>query len=145
MKLKLLVSALSIVLPVLACADSTITFDNQTANSPSTAKIYIGAAGPGPCSTSPMVQKMTGKSGITMPKETNVVTLTPQAITALCKNKICKADLYMNDSCSGTPLTTVTLPLGSMATISQEVAGAYRFTGLTDGVKMTCADGSDNC
>lgn len=147
MKLKLWVSVLSVLLPVVACAETTITFDNQTGKSPSTARIYIGTAGPGPCSTSAMVQKMTGKSGITQPKETNVVSLSNAAITVLCRNHVCKADLYMNDSCQGSPLTTVTLPLGGASTVSQSLSadGKYSFAGLTDGVVMTCADGTDNC
>lgn len=144
MKLRLLGLAAVLSIPVMAFA-SSITFDNRTSHSISAIRLYIGSAGAGACSSTPLLQKITGNKGYTNPKEVNVAAFTSQMEAVLCKNKVCKADLYMNQDCSGAPLAQVILPLGQSSQIAPQTAGGYHFIPMVDGVIMTCEDGSDNC
>lgn len=144
MRLKLVAALAAIAIPVISFA-SSITFDNRTSQSVSAIRLYIGSAGAGACSSTPLLQKITGNKGYTNPKEVNVAAFTSQMEAVLCKNKTCKADLFMNQDCSGSPLAQVILPLGQASQITPENAGKYHFTPMVDGVIMTCADGTDNC
>jgi len=77
-----------------------LTLDNQT-NFPSTSKLIIGSGQNGVCSNA------YGDLGITQPHKDKKISKAMLDMICMGHGKKCRADVYLTDDCSGTPVALI--------------------------------------